>query len=490
MKRELGLKKLTAMFLTVAMVLSLAACGNTGSDGGNSTSRADSAGNSSSADSSGSASTDNSGGSDGGYKQYDGKIVLWTLAKDLQQFADRYREETGNEVEVVVFDSADFKTKIMQTLGAKSKDVDVFVGEPQMLPDFYEAGFCADLSALDNEVKTRLVEYTYEAGCDSDGVLRAISYQACPGSVIYRRDLAQEVFGTDDPEEIGKLFASFDTIEETARTLQSKGYTIFGDTGALRWFSISSNPWVRDGEIIVDQDRLDYFDCAVNLYQNKQVANATEWSAPWYASMAGPLPVLDADADVWGMDKDQLMSDAAGGGAGTTQVFSYVMPSWGALIVRDNAEGNKGKFGICSGVCSFFGGGTFLTVNEYSQNKEAAQQFIEYCTLNDDTAQWWLKESNGDVVSSKAVLEANKDYQNESFGNQNTYGFYAQEMEKIDYSLITGYDDACKDAFGSAIMSVQKGEQTKEEALKEFYTVVLSTYPELSVPADAPVTLD
>ena len=92
MKRELGLKKLTAMFLTVAMVLSLAACGNTGSDGGNSTSRADSAGNSSSADSSGSASTDNSGGSDGGYKQYDGKIVLWTLAKDLQQFADRYRE--------------------------------------------------------------------------------------------------------------------------------------------------------------------------------------------------------------------------------------------------------------------------------------------------------------------------------------------------------------------------------------------------------------
>ena len=184
------------------------------------------------------------------------------------------------------------------------------------------------------------------------------------------------------------------------------------------------------------------------------------------------------------------MSDAAGGGEGTTQVFAYVMPSWGALIVRDNAEDNTGNFGICSGVCSFFGGGTFLTVNEYSQHKEAAKAFIEFCTLNDDTAEWWLEASKGDVVNNKAVLETNKDYQNPSFGNQNTYAFYLNEMEYIDYGMITGYDDTIKEAFGAAIMSVQKGEQTKEEALKEFYTVVIAQYPELSVPEDAPVTLD
>lgn len=274
---------------------------------------------------------------------------------------------------MVVFDSADFETKIMQTLGARSKDVDVFVGEPQMLPNFYEAGFCADLSALDGEVKTRLVDYTYEAGCDEDGVLRAISYQACPGSVIYRRDLAKEVFGTDDPDEIAKHFSSFEEIEKTADTLQAKGYCVFGDEGALRWFS-NRDPWVKDGQIIINQDRLDYMDCATHLYQNDQVAYALEWSAPWYASMAGPLPKISEaqSGDVWSMDKDQLISEGAAGGEGLTQVFSYVMPSWGALIVRDNAEGNKGNFGVCSGPCSFFGGGTFLTVNEFSQHKEAA----------------------------------------------------------------------------------------------------------------------
>lgn len=442
------------------MILSMAACASANNDAGET----------------------GSNGSDGGEK-----IVVWTMANDLKQFAEKYKEETGREVEVVVFDSADYSQKIMQTLGTKSSDIDIFVGEPQMLPNFFEAGFCADLSELDSEVKERLVDYTYEAGKDENGVLRAISYQATPGSVIYRRDLAKEVFGTDDPDAIGEKFSSFNEIVKTAAELYAAGYSIFGDTGALRWFSISSNPWVNEnGEIIVDQDRLDYFDAAVELYQKNYVAFASEWSAPWYSSMAGPLPILNADSDIWGMSSDDLAEQVASGAA-TTQVFSYVLPSWGALIVRDNAQDNKGNFGICSGVCGFFGGGTFLTVNEYSKNKEAAVDFIKFCTLNDDTAQWWLEVSNGDVVASKAVLDANRDYQNESFGNQNTYAFFLEEVEKIDYSLITGYDDVCKEAFGAAIVSVQKGEKTKEAALEEFYTVVTAQYPELSIPADAPI---
>ncbi|MBD5552478.1 MAG: extracellular solute-binding protein [Lachnospiraceae bacterium] len=455
------MKKWISVLLSMIMVLSLAACGNSGD---------------SSADSSAESGSNAESGS--GESTGDGeKIVVWTLANDLKQFAERYTEETGREVEVVVFDSADYSTKIMQTLGTKSTDVDIFVGEPQMLPNFFEAGFCADLSELEEEVSTQLVDYTYEAGKDEDGVLRAVSYQATPGSVIYRCDLAEEVFGTDDPEEIGKKFSSFDTIVETAAELHDKGYTIFGDTGALRWFSNSTSPWVKDGEIIVDQDRLDYFDAAVELYQKEYVAFAPEWSAAWYASMAGPLPMNAG----WDALEDVDASNPE------TQVFSYVMPSWGALIVRDNAADNKGKFGVCSGVCSFFGGGTFLTVSEYSEHRDAAVDFIRYCTLNDDTAQWWLEASDGDVVSSKAVLESNKDYQNPSFNNQHTYEFYAAELEKVDYSLITGYDDTCKEAFGAAIVSVQEGKQSKEDALKEFYTVVTTQYPELSIPDDAPV---
>ena len=180
-------KNILAMTLAAAMTLPLAACSEggagSGSGGGNS--------------GGGTSGSGNNGSNDSAKQD---KIVVWTLANDLKQFAERYTNETGNEVEVIVYDSADFKTKINQTLGTKSSDLDVFVGEPQMLPDFFEAGFSADLSCFDEQVKTRLADYTYQAGCDSDGVLRAISYQSCPGSVIYSRDIAEKVYGSDDHE--------------------------------------------------------------------------------------------------------------------------------------------------------------------------------------------------------------------------------------------------------------------------------------------------
>ena len=127
------MKKFVALLLALAMAFSLFACSDTGS-GSNDTPNSGSNDNN---NSNNSQDSDNQGGGDA--KQDD--IVLWTLSNDLKQFAERYEEQTGNHVEVVVFDSADFSTKIMQTLGGKSKDVDVFVGEPQMLPNFFEAGF-------------------------------------------------------------------------------------------------------------------------------------------------------------------------------------------------------------------------------------------------------------------------------------------------------------------------------------------------------------
>lgn len=103
------MKKLICMLLALVMVLSLAACGSS-ADGKSAAEEPKSDGESAAAS--------------------DDKIVVWTLANDLKQFAERYTAETGREVEVVVFDSADYATKIMQTLGAQSKDLDIFVGEP------------------------------------------------------------------------------------------------------------------------------------------------------------------------------------------------------------------------------------------------------------------------------------------------------------------------------------------------------------------------
>lgn len=462
-------KKLTALALAGVMALSMAGCGN--SDSGSNTASNNNTASDSNA-SSNSTASDNSTGSDSSTptSTTGEKLVVWTLADDLKQFADRYTEQTGVDIEVNVIAPADYSTKLTSALGAKSSEVDIIVGEPQMLGNFFEAGFFADLSALDADAKDQIVEYVYEAGKDESGVLRALSYQVTPGAIIYRRDLAKEIFGTDDPDEMSKKFKDFDTILQTAEEVKAAGYRIFSDSGNLRWYANAGSAWVVDGVLQVSDAKLGYMDAAVKLYQDELVAFAPEWSAAWYASMAGELPLDAGWSDLVELE-----------GAEMTQVFSYSLPSWGALIVRDNANDNKGNFGVCSGPCSYFGGGTFIGVNTYSGHQETATDFVRFCTLNEDTAQWWLETSNGDVVSNKAVLDANQDYENPSFGNQKTYEFYLKEANNIDYSVVTKYDDSIGNFWGAAIESIQKGEMTKEEAIDDFYMQVETTFPEITV---------
>jgi multiple sugar transport system substrate-binding protein len=408
-----------------------------------------------------------------------GKIVVWTLSDDLKAFAEHYKEQNpGKEVEVTVIAPADYPTKVTTALRGKADVPDVIVGEPQMLPNYFEAGFCEDLTKEPYNVeqyKDKMVNYVYEAGKDSaDGKVKALSYQMTPGGITYRRDIAKKVWGNDDPAFIAEKFKDVNTITQTGKELLDKGYRIFSDTGNLRWFVYGKNPqpWVKDKKLMMTEDRLAYVDAAVNLYQQKLVAFAPEWSAAWYASMAGQIPVDAGNKDLKDIDAN----------AAKTEVFAYALPTWGSLIVRDNAKDNIGKFGVTTGPNSYFAGGTFMGISSYSKNKQAAWDFIKYCTLNEDTAKWWIEKSKGDVVSNIPALEANKDMSNEAFGGQKTYAFWLEQAKKVDYSLVTKYDDQIGKFFGQAIESIQKGEMSKEDALKDFYKNIKTIYPDIEVP--------
>ena len=408
-----------------------------------------------------------------------GKIVVWTLSDDLKSFAKHYQEQNpGKKVEVTVIAPADYVTKVTTALRGKSKIPDIIVGEPQMIPNYFEAGFCEDLTKEPYNVKqykNQIVNYVYEAGKDpKDGKVKALSYQVTAGGITYRRDIARAVWGNDDPDFIAGKFKDFDAISETAKELSAKGYKIFADTGDLAPFVYGKDPepWVKDKKLMVTKDRLAYVDAAVKLYQEKLVAFAPQWSPAWYASMAGSIPTDTGNGDL----------KKANPKAAKTEVFSYALPTWGSLIIRDNAKYNIGKFGVTTGPNAYFAGGTFMAISSYSENKLAAWNFIKYCTLNENTAKWWIKESKGDVVSNIAALEANKDMKNEAFGGQKTYAFWLEQAKKVDYSLVTKYDDQIGKFFGQAIESIQKGKMSKEAALKDFYKNVKTVYPQIEVP--------
>ena len=193
------------------------------------------------------------------------KLVVWTLSNDLIDFGKRFQEQTGVEVDTVVIEPADYPTKVQTALLAGEKEPDIIVGEPKMLEDFFDAGFFEDLNQAPynaQDYADQIVDYVWQVGQDDDGIQRAISYQITPAGIYYRRDIAKEVFGTDDPAEVGEKVKDWDTMKETAAQLKEKGYYTFAsyaDTFRLYGNSITQS-WVQPGEttITVDQKIMDW----------------------------------------------------------------------------------------------------------------------------------------------------------------------------------------------------------------------------------------
>ncbi len=414
------------------------------------------------------------------------KLVVWTLADDLVSFGARYQAMTGVEMEVVVIAPEDYPTKVQTALVGGETEPDIIVGEPQMLGDMFSYGAFADLDALGaQDYADQIVDYVWDVGKDENGVQRAISYQITPAGLYYRRDIAEKVFGTEDPEEIGKLFADYPTILDTAQKLKDAGYRIFSSDSEINYFS-GDEAWVVDGKLNLSQARLDYMDLVVALYQNDLTAYANQWSTPWYQAMRGPVPILTADIQNYADDSVNVWASAdefaeATEGLQEAEVFAFGLPSWGVLTMRDNVEETSGLWGVCAGPAYGFGGGTFIGISELSEKKDLAWEFVKWVTLNEETADWWITFSEGDTVSLKSVLEAHKDDENPVYGNQKLYAFWQEQAEGIDYSKVTPYDKIVGDAWGAAISSVKTGVATKEEAIEEFYDTVAYTYPELEI---------
>ncbi len=481
------LKKLTALLLAGIMTLSLAACGG----GSGESSSGDSP--ESKGDSASESTADTSGAESSG--ELSGKLTVWTLAADLEQFADKFKEENpGVEMEVVVIAPDDYPTKVETALLGGDSSVDIIVGEPKMLQSMYEAELFAnldDFGAQDYEGK--IVDYVWQVGKDNEGIQRAISYQITPIGFFYRRDIADKVFGYSDPESVGKLFADYDTIIETGKTLKDAGYRVFASDGETQHFKGQSS-WVVDGALNVDQQRYDFMDLATELYQQDLTAYATQWTAPWYQAMSGPVPILNAEIQggVWDTDEngDPLLNvwdeenfnaNVENYSSETAEVFAFGLPAWGVLTLRDNVGETAGSWGVCSGPSYGYDGGTYIGISDLSENKELAWEFVKFCTLNEEVADWWIEASEGDTVSLLSALEKHAEDESETYGGQKLYKFWLEQAEGINLSNVTEYDKAIDAAWTNAVTAVKTGEKTKEDAIAGFYDEVAATYPDLEI---------
>lgn len=122
---------------------------------------------------------------------------------------------------------------LMKQADASADDkVDIFLSETDYVNKYTDADADAamPLTDLGIDPETDLAdqyEFTKVTASDVNGVQRGSTWQCCPGLLVYRRDIAMDAFGTDDPEEIGQKVKDWDTIKATAAELKAKGYYTF-----------------------------------------------------------------------------------------------------------------------------------------------------------------------------------------------------------------------------------------------------------------------
>ena len=166
------------------------------------------------------------------------------------------------------------------------KKIDIFLVEADYALKYVNSKYTmklADLGITDADLPNQY-QYTKDAVTDSEGNLKGISWQGCPGLLIYRRDVAKDVLGTDDPAEVQKSVADWDKFADTAKKMAEKKYVMTSSVNdTYRVFSNNvTSKWVDENKVIhVDDNIKKWVDMSKAMVDAKQTGTHALWSDDW-----------------------------------------------------------------------------------------------------------------------------------------------------------------------------------------------------------------
>lgn len=435
------LKGLMSAFLAVAFAMPLAACGQ------------------------GSNVVDNTGKDPA---DWEGTLHIWTWTDDAEYQKAKFNE-VYPKVEVIITKYGEgYEEKVQTTVMNGAPGPDIFGSDLKNVKKWTAGNYWENLSfgIYDaEEAAGALVDYVVDLGRDKNGDLRALSYQATPGGFWYNRAAAEQYLGTDDPDAISAMMTDFEGLLEMGETLyKNSGGKVALVPSVEDLFFLASNmreqPWVVDNRLIIDPfmyagedaNAEDFMDIAKEVRDGGFDAKFEQWSADWYSAVE------------------------------TGKALGYFLPSWALNVLQGTSTTLSVNWGLAQGPSSFYDGGTYYGIYTKAQNKQLAWEFLKYIMFDEEYITQYVTDKN-DMPSNRNVIEAMEEtYQNSYAGNQNTMKYFAEEIEKIDVSLVTRYDDNINIAYRTMLNDYVLGVySTKAEAIEAFRLDVKTVYQDLDI---------
>ena len=304
-------------------------------------------------------------------------------------------------------------------------------------------------------------DFTKTTASDSDGVQRGSTWQCCPGLLVYRRDIAKDVFGTDDPDTVAEKVKDWDTMKITAQELKEKGYYTFAsyaDTFRLYGNSIDES-WVAPGDtkIKVDQKIMDW------------VNTSKEWLDAGYLN--------STVKGQWNDDWNKAMSSQS-------KVFAFLFPAWGIdFTLKPNWDGEDGQWAVTNPPQEYNWGGSYIHAATGTDNPQHAKDIILALTGDKDNL-LTISKDYSDFTNTKTGMQeaANDDanYSSEFLGGQNAFKYFAPVAENIKIAPLSSYDQGCVELIQNSFSDYLQGKVTFDKAKENFETAIKERYPDIT----------
>lgn len=353
-----------------------------------------------------------------------------------------------------------------QESAAADDKVDIFLSETDYVYKYADAdaGVAMPLEDLGIDPEKDLADqyaFTKTTASDQNGVQRGSTWQCCPGLLVYRRDIAKDVFGTDDPEVVGEKVKDWDTLKTTAEELKAKGYFTFSsyaDTFRLYGNSISQ-PWVTNGESVVkvDQKIMDW------------VKTSKEWLDAGYfdKTVKGQ----------WNDDWNKAMSSSS-------KVFAFLLPAWGIdFTLNPNWDGKDGEWAVTNPPQEYNWGGSYIHAATGTDNKEHVKDIILALTAEKDNLIKISKDYSDFTNTQSGMREAAKDDENFSsdfLGGQNAYKYFAPVAENIQIAPLSAYDQGCVELIQNSFSDYFQDQVDFNKAKENFEIAIKERYPDIT----------
>jgi ABC-type glycerol-3-phosphate transport system substrate-binding protein len=406
----------------------------------------------------------------------DKKLVVWSFTDELQKMLAYYQKDNPDvKIDFTLVPNDVYQSKLKPVLQSGQGAPDVYTLESAYVKGYVSTGWMGDLTASANNAGKNTVQYTKDVVTDANGRVHGLSWQATPGAFFYRRSLAKEYLGTDDPEKIQALVSNLKGFVATAEKLKtaSKGKAVLiSSTGDLFqvFKSGRKSPWVVNNTLVVDPVMESLLDVAKTFHDKGYEGRQAQWSEGWFAGMKGAL------------------ADEKGN---PVEVFGYLLPTWGLhYVLKPNATSKSadgketttaGDWAMVQGPIPYFWGGTWVTYYTKTKQKAEAIKLIEYLTTNEKFLTAWAKDT-GDLVSNTKVVDAIKGTYSEPFlGGQNHYLAFSNMAKNINAKVLSGYDQEIETIFQEQLAAYQNGEKDKKTAIQDFKDGVASQFPDLKV---------